>query len=172
MNPARQAPRSAPRAPNAPWRVAVACHIPIRLEGRTRTLSGPYPDLSQARTLAPSSRREDLLIRRNRHTVQNWPLRSVRWADTPQLSIWDRRCPAAWQQYWQQWRPNGTDPRPSAFQAGQPCRCTIVIRSPCRASGESAGVWMRVPNGYNGLSFPDCYEVRTDDGHLIRASYV
>jgi hypothetical protein len=31
----------------------------------------------------------------------------------------------------------------------------------------------RVPNGYNGLSFPNCYEVRTDDdGHLIRAAYV
>ena len=28
------------------------------------------------------------------------------------------------------------------------------------------------PNGYNGLSFPNCYEVRTDDGHLIRAAYV
>lgn len=28
----------------------------------------------------------------------------------------------------------------------------------------------RVPNGYNGLSLPNCYEVRTDDrGHLIRA---
>jgi hypothetical protein len=40
MNPARQVPRSAPRAPNAPWRVAVACHIPIRLEGPTRTMRG------------------------------------------------------------------------------------------------------------------------------------
>jgi hypothetical protein len=29
------------------------------------------------------------------------------------------------------------------------------------------------PNGYNGLSFPNCYEVRTyDDGHLIRAASV
>jgi hypothetical protein len=33
-------------------------------------------------------------------------------------------------------------------------------------------VMRRVPNGYNGLSFPNCYEVRTDDGHLIRAAYV
>jgi hypothetical protein len=30
----------------------------------------------------------------------------------------------------------------------------------------------RVPNGYNGLGFPNCYEVRTDDGHLIGAAYV
>jgi hypothetical protein len=36
----------------------------------------------------------------------------------------------------------------------------------------------RVPNGYNGLSFPNCYEVHTDevrtddDGHLIGAAYV
>jgi hypothetical protein len=28
----------------------------------------------------------------------------------------------------------------------------------------------RVPNGYTGLSLPNCYEVRTDDrGQLIRA---
>ena len=41
-----------------PWTaLAVACHVPIRLEGRTRTLSGPSPDLSPARTLAPSARR-------------------------------------------------------------------------------------------------------------------
>jgi hypothetical protein len=34
-------------------------------------------------------------------------------------------------------------------------------------------VMRRAPNGYNGLSFPNCYEVRTDDdGHLIRAAYV
>ncbi len=36
----------------------------------------------------------------------------------------------------------------------------------------------RVPNGCNGLSFPNCYEVRTgevrtdDDGHLIGAASV
>jgi len=29
---------------------------------------------------------------------------AVRWVDIPQLSIRDRRCPAAWQQYWQQSR--------------------------------------------------------------------
>jgi hypothetical protein len=34
-------------------------------------------------------------------------------------------------------------------------------------------VMRRVPNGYNGLSFPNCCEVRADDdGHLIRAADV
>jgi hypothetical protein len=36
----------------------------LRLEGRTRTLSGPSPDLSPARTLALSSRCEGLLTHR------------------------------------------------------------------------------------------------------------
>ena len=58
----------------------------------------------------------DLQIRRNRRIVQGCPLRSVRWVDIPQLSTGDRCCPAAWQQYWQQSRRNGLDPRPSAFQ--------------------------------------------------------
>ena len=57
------------------------------------------------------------LIRRSRHIVQDRPSLSVRWADIPELSARDRRCPAAWQQYWQQSRRNGSDPRPSAFQA-------------------------------------------------------
>ena len=35
----------------------------LRLEGRARTLSGPSPALSPARTHAPSAWREDLLIR-------------------------------------------------------------------------------------------------------------
>ena len=33
-------------------------------------------------------------------------MRSMRWADIPQLSARDASCPAAWQQCWQQsWRP-------------------------------------------------------------------
>jgi hypothetical protein len=60
----------------------------------------------------------DLLLRRSRHIVQDRPLPSVRWADIPQPSTRDRPRPAAWQQYWQQSRWNGSDPRPSAFQAG------------------------------------------------------
>jgi hypothetical protein len=63
-------------------------------------------------------RTPNLLIRRLRHIVQDRPLRSVRWADIPQLSTPDRCCPAAWQQYWQQSRRNGLGPRPSAFQPG------------------------------------------------------
>jgi hypothetical protein len=41
-------------------------------------------------------------------------LRSVYWADVPQLFTRDRCCPVAWQQSW----PNGNHPRPSALQAG------------------------------------------------------
>ena len=37
---------------------------------------------------------------------------SVRWADIPQPSTRDGRCPAAWQQS----GPDGTDRRPSAFR--------------------------------------------------------
>jgi hypothetical protein len=56
-------------------------------------------------------------IRRSGHIVQGRLPWSVYWADIPDLSAWDRRCLAAWQQCWQQsWRP-GADPRPSAFQA-------------------------------------------------------
>ena len=58
----------------------------LRLEGRARTLSGPSPALSPARTPAPSARREDLLIRGSGHSVQNRPLRSVCWADIQRCS--------------------------------------------------------------------------------------
>ena len=45
----------------------------------------------------------DPLIRRLRQVVQvDHLLPSVRWADIPQPSTRDRRCPAAWLQYWQQ----------------------------------------------------------------------
>jgi hypothetical protein len=56
MDPDRQAPRSSTRAPAPRCKRAVACHIPIRPEGRARTLSGPSPDLSPARTIASSAR--------------------------------------------------------------------------------------------------------------------
>jgi hypothetical protein len=49
----------------------------LRSEGRARTLSGPSPDLSPARTLAPSSRCEDLLIRSSMCGHPD-PFRSVR----------------------------------------------------------------------------------------------
>jgi len=48
----------------SPVLVALRSQSRLRLEGRTRTLSGPSPDLSQAMTLAPSGRSENLLIRR------------------------------------------------------------------------------------------------------------
>jgi len=45
--------------------------------------------------------------------------------------------------------------------------------APRRLPPPAVVVMRRAPNGYNGLSFPNCYEVRTDDdGHLIRAAYV
>jgi hypothetical protein len=50
------------------------------------------------------TRTPNLLIRRSRHIVQDRPSRSVCWADIPELSARDSRCPTAWQQYWQQSR--------------------------------------------------------------------
>jgi hypothetical protein len=41
----------------SPVPVVLRSQSRLRLEGRTRTLSGPSPDLSPARTLAPSARR-------------------------------------------------------------------------------------------------------------------
>jgi hypothetical protein len=68
-------------------------------------------------------------IRRSRHIVQDRLLRSVRWADIPQLSARDRRCPAAWQQqYWQQSRRDGFGARPSAFRPGI---TQVVTRDTC-----------------------------------------
>jgi hypothetical protein len=46
-----------------------------------------------------AQRAREHLIRRSRHIVQDRPLPSVCWADIPELSARDRRCPAAWQQY-------------------------------------------------------------------------
>jgi hypothetical protein len=46
-------------------------------------------------------------IRRSGRVVQDRLLQSVRWPDIPQLSTRGGRCPAAWQQHWQQSRPNG-----------------------------------------------------------------
>jgi hypothetical protein len=42
----------------------------------------------------------------------------VGWADIPELSTCVGCCSAPWLQSWLQWRRNGADPRPSAFQAG------------------------------------------------------
>ena len=48
------------------------------------------------------TRTPNLLIRRSGHIVQNRPVPVMCWADVPGLSARDGRCPAAWQQYWQQ----------------------------------------------------------------------
>jgi hypothetical protein len=81
---------------------------------------GPLPGGQRACELGAlgGTRTPNLLIRRSGHIVQDRPLRSLRWADIPQLSAWDAPCPAAWQQCWLQSRRHGADPRPSAFQAG------------------------------------------------------
>jgi hypothetical protein len=55
----------------------------------------------------------DHQIRRSGHILRGRPLRSLSWADIPQLSAWDAPCPAAWQQCWLQSRRPGADPRPS-----------------------------------------------------------
>jgi hypothetical protein len=58
-----------------------------------------------------------LLIRRCRHavtrTVHCRPCAGPTFHSCPSR---DRRCPVAWQQYWQQPRRNGFDTRPSAFR--------------------------------------------------------
>src|SRR2546423_8107967 len=97
-----------------------------RFAGReTRPLAGAQaavhtqemgPDLRWSGALG-GTRTPNLLIRRLGQAVQDRLLLSVRWADIPQLSTRDRRCPTAWQQYWQQSRLNGTDPRPSGLGA-------------------------------------------------------
>ncbi len=102
----------------SPVLVVLRSQSRLRLEGRTRTLSGPSPDLSPARTLAPSARPEDLLIRRFLYRHPD-PFKSVR-----DLGLVTTRCSCEsgtsegcsfpWLPTWLP----GADPRPSAFQAG------------------------------------------------------
>jgi hypothetical protein len=66
----------------SPVLVARRSQSRLMLEGRARTLSGPSPDLSQAATLPPSGRSEDLLIRRSMEHV-----RSVRRNPYPLVSV-------------------------------------------------------------------------------------
>jgi len=58
----------------------------------------------------------------------------VCWADIPELSARDRRCPAAWQQYWQQSLPSGTDPRPSGHIPSRHGSCECCVLSPVVAA--------------------------------------
>jgi hypothetical protein len=69
-------------------------------------------------------------------------MRSVCWADIPELSARDRRCPAAWQQYWLQSLRSRYWSRPSVFQAGhipswlESCECyaLLAVTAACRWS--------------------------------------
>ena len=84
----------------------------------TNQLSGQLVPVGQHDRLIPTQRAREHLIRRSGHIVQDRPLRSVCWADIPELSVRVRRCPAAWQQYWQQSLRSRYWSRPSVFQAG------------------------------------------------------
>ena len=72
----------------------------------TQGSSGPHGD------------QQEHLIRRSGQAVQDRPLRSVGWADIPELSTCVGCCSAAWLQSWLQSQGRSADPRPSAFQAG------------------------------------------------------
>jgi hypothetical protein len=83
----------------------------------------------------------DLLTRRSGQVVQDRPSPVVGCADIPEFA-YVGRCPAAWQQCWQQSRRNGADPRPSAFQAGPmpsghgsyECYALLPVAAACRWS--------------------------------------
>jgi hypothetical protein len=51
MDPGQEGLAIFPESSEPQCKAAVACHVPIRLEGRARTLSGPSPDLGRARIL-------------------------------------------------------------------------------------------------------------------------
>ena len=106
-----------------PTQVALPLSQPVTrpaarlLPSRLRVLPSPTPPYGDnADSVTPLVLRRpssNLQIRRLRQVVQDRPLRSVRWADIPQLSVSDRRCLAAWQQHWQQSRLYDFDSRPS-----------------------------------------------------------
>ena len=96
----------------------------------------------------------DHQIRRSRHIVQERPLPSVRWADIPELSARDRRCPPAWQQYWQRSPPDRADPQPSANEGGyiQSCRamCESSAQSPTAVAWRRSLCCGQLSPGHNG----------------------
>ena len=110
----------------------------------------------------------NLLIRRSRRIVQGRPLRSVRWADIAPPSAPVGRRLAAWQQYWQQSRPNGTDPRPSANaghipQVAAPCERVAVspVAVACRWLLLLLSRLLSAQVLHDGYLFP----VKTAQGH-------
>ena len=56
----------------------------------------------------PDRSRQSGSIRRSGQAVDSHPFPSVCLADIPQPSAWDRCCPPALQQYWQQSRRSGS----------------------------------------------------------------
>lgn len=125
-----------------PWS-AVACHRPIRLEGRTRILSGPSPDLSLARTLIPSARRDDLLIRSSMCGHPD-PFRTVRdLGRVPARCSWPSGIPEGRSIQWlPAWLPVAEDLAarfacrgPSAFQAGHIPQLARIARVLCAVAG-------------------------------------
>ena len=93
-----------------PWPPANASWARTTPTPCPRATTSPSPTRPRAVPRRPEMMIPDLLIRRNGRIVQDRPLRSLRWADIPQLSAWDAPCPAAWQQCWQQSRRPGADP--------------------------------------------------------------
>jgi hypothetical protein len=72
------------------------------------------------------------------------PPLSVRWADIPQLPIRGRRCPPSSQQFWQQSRPNGTDPRlrgAGSEQSSSPTAFSSRSAPRGRRPRAAPGVW-------------------------------
>jgi hypothetical protein len=90
---------------SGPWPadVIAARMMPPGLQWRLIVPAALLPFARQLTTAA------DHQIRRSRRIIQDRPMRSVGWADIPQLSARVRCCLAAWQQLWQQSRPYRTD---------------------------------------------------------------
>jgi hypothetical protein len=118
---------------------------------RRMTRASAWEDMSAL----GGTRTPNLLIRSSRHIVQHRPMRSVPWADIPELSTRDQCCPAAWQQYWQQSRRNGLRAsrghasvvrrpssrlagaveRPFVFQAGHVPQLARIVQASCAVAG-------------------------------------
>jgi hypothetical protein len=74
----------------------------------------------------PPHRAHDHQIRRSGQVVQDRPSSVVGWADIPVLSTCVGRCPAAWQQCWQQSRRNGLVPDRLLFRPDVSASCRAL----------------------------------------------
>jgi hypothetical protein len=79
--------------------------------GRSRLITQP------GRAAGRAHGGNDLQIRSSGQVVQDRPLRSVRWADIPGLSIPGGCCLPSWQQYWQQSQWPRLDHREPRFRS-------------------------------------------------------